>query len=102
MIVCGTIPALHPVLRFIRHALGILQSKVSISQSRKTATKLSSGEDTELSSLTHMRIRTKTTVERGPMRENEGSDPLVDGTSPRGSDVKVEMAYDVKHDPYYK
>lgn len=100
MIVCGTIPTLHIVVRWFRSFAGSVRSVVSTQESRKSGSRLPSdpGTDNELaefSAQTHMSVKTKTTIERGQPVRSESVDRLVEEKS-YGEGVRVDVMYDVR------
>ncbi|OAQ73581.1 hypothetical protein VFPPC_01265 [Pochonia chlamydosporia 170] len=99
MIVCGTIPTLHMVLRWFRSAAGSVKSKVTPNSSRKSASNPSSERAvTELSDMTHMTVRTRTTIEKGALTRSESADNLVDEDGLPENGVRVDIMYDVRRD----
>ncbi|KPM45899.1 hypothetical protein AK830_g712 [Neonectria ditissima] len=75
IIVCGTIPALHPVLQFLRGAFSLLSNKLS--QPCKTTSTTPFSQDAELSFVNHQRVGFKTSKEQAVVRA-ESSDRLVE------------------------
>jgi hypothetical protein len=101
MIVCGSIPTLHIVLRWFRAVAGSIRSAVSTQQSRKSGSRLPSepGTDNELadfSEQTHMAVKTRTTIERGHPARSDSVDRLVEEKNYAGEGVRVDMMYDVR------
>ncbi|KAF7561620.1 hypothetical protein G7046_g2513 [Stylonectria norvegica] len=94
MIVCGTIPTLHPLLRFIRRAIGIARS--SLSRSHKIETKVE--EEAELSVLSYRtQVKESPREERGYMPHSESSDQLVDGGIAPSQEVHIGLRYDASN-----
>ena len=101
MIVCGSIPTLHLILTFCRSAASGVRSKITPNSSRKTGSKTHVSDPdatTELSEMTHMRVMTKTTIERGRSSGSESVDQLVDEKGLPDHGVRVERMYDVRSD----
>ncbi|KAK2594287.1 hypothetical protein QQS21_007993 [Conoideocrella luteorostrata] len=100
MIVCGTIPTLHIVLHWFRAAVGSVKSKMTPSISGNPVSKIHSDgtvTETELSDMTYMTVKTRTTIEKGRVR-SESADNLVEQRSLPERGVRVEMMYDVRRD----
>lgn len=100
MIVCGTIPTLHIVVRWFRSFAGSIRSAVSTQQSHKSGSRLPSepGTDNELaefSEQTHMSVKTRTTIERCQPVRSESVDRLVEEKS-YSDGVRVDVMYDVR------
>ncbi|OAQ78861.1 integral membrane protein [Purpureocillium lilacinum] len=111
MIVCGSIPTLHVVLTWFRSAADSVRSRVSPYASRKSpgssrarSSKNRGGEgavadgvgghDAELSDVTHMKVKTKTTIERTThLSASESMDNLVEEKSIPDNGVRVDRMY---------
>ncbi|KAK5995352.1 hypothetical protein PT974_03756 [Cladobotryum mycophilum] len=111
LIICSSVPALPIVLSWSLATAGSIKSVASLAvesmlqhttrRRRKNGSRLRSptgtGNNNEFSDLTHMKIMTKTTIERVEYSQNESVDQLVGG-GPPGHGVRVEMMYDVRRD----
>ncbi|KND90706.1 hypothetical protein TOPH_04624 [Tolypocladium ophioglossoides CBS 100239] len=101
MVVCGSVPTLHLILTVFRTATGSAGSKATPHSTRKTGIKthgLHREVDTELSEMTHMHVKTKTTIERGRIHGSESVDHLVEEKDVPDHGVRVEVRYDVRRD----
>ncbi|KAJ6439243.1 integral membrane protein [Purpureocillium lavendulum] len=116
MIVCGSIPTLHVVLTWFRSAVDSVRSRVSPYPSRKSpgSSRAKSSKDgggsgngaiavarhgTELSDFAHMRVKTKTTIERtSHVSASESVDHLVEEKSIPDNSVRVVRMYDIRRD----
>ena len=101
MIVCGSIPTLHIVVRWFREIAGSVRSAVSTQQTRKSGSRLPSepGTDNELAEFgeqTHLSVKTKTTIEHGHPGRSDSVDRLVEEKNYAGEGVRVDMMYDVR------
>ncbi|ODA76986.1 hypothetical protein RJ55_07503 [Drechmeria coniospora] len=98
MIVCGSIPTLHPVFGWVRSTASSVKSRVTSSSPRRDRTEQTT--DVEMGRMAHMSGNgtTKTTIGRSRILGDGSEDHLVEEKTLPAHGVRVDVAYDVRTD----